>query len=52
MSEYGCHDRKADGPFATGAMLAVGLVPPMQGRTHYPEAVLERQDEPGTTAGS
>jgi len=33
--------------FATRTTLAMYLVPPNQGGTHCPEAVPERQDEPG-----
>lgn len=36
-------------PLATRTMLATGLVPPNQGRTHWPEGV---QDEPGPMVGS
>lgn len=39
-------------PLAMRTTLATDFVPPIQGRTHCPEAVLERQDEPGPTVGS
>jgi hypothetical protein len=39
-------------PFAISTMLVTDLVPPAQGRTHWPEEFSAEQEEPTPTTGS